>query len=64
MCLLTNLKRMCCKGPKRSRQSKAYKTEKHYMNGKKRFNKEVDIVEVLKAVRMSRLYINAMTHQK
>jgi hypothetical protein len=62
-CLISNLKRIYCKY-RPDRLSKKYRNEKLYDNGSNRFFQEIDIVHLLKSVRLFRLYISSMTDQK
>jgi len=57
-CFFTNLRRFFCK-----KVDGTYRKEKLFRNGMDRFFKEIDLVEVIKAVRMSKLYLRTLTHK-
>ena len=59
-CLFSNLRRILC-NYKPNRLSDSYRNQKLYYNGMVRFYKEIDIVQLLKSVRLFKLYINSMT---
>ena len=62
-CLISNIRRIYCKY-KPDKFSKKYRNVKLYENGMNRFYQEIDIVHLLKSVRLFRLYISSMTDQK
>ena len=62
-CLCSNLRRIYCKY-KPDKFSKKYRNQKLYDNGSNRFFQEIDIVHLLKSVRLFKLFISSMTDQK
>lgn len=62
-CCIRNAKNICCPS-KPDRNSEAWRKHNLYANGVKRYFQELDVVNLLQTVRMSKIYMNVMMNQK